>query len=154
ILLPIHIVGAALGLVTGAMALAAAKGSTLHRKAGILFVYAMMAMCLGALAIAAVKGQTVNLIAGSLTAYLVLTALNTVRPARSRARDVGLMLAALGVGLTALAFGFQAIASGTRYGYPAFPFFLFGTVGVLGSLGDFRMIRSGGLRGARRLARH
>lgn len=37
---------------------------------------------------------------------------------------------------------------------PAFPFVMFGVVGLLASVGDVRMIRSGALAGARRLARH
>jgi hypothetical protein len=42
----------------------------------------------------------------------------------------------------------------SRNGIPAFPFFLFGVVGLLASAGDLRMIRSGALRGVPRLARH
>ena len=69
--------------------------------------------------------------------------------------DVGGMLLALAVGLTSLAFAFEALANGgQRNGMPAFPFFLFGVVGLLASFLDFRMIRSGGLRGAARLLRH
>ena len=37
---------------------------------------------------------------------------------------------------------------------PAFPFFLFGVVGLLATVGDLRVMRSGPLRGAARLARH
>ena len=37
---------------------------------------------------------------------------------------------------------------------PAFPFFMFGLVGVIGSVGDMRILRSGALNGASRLARH
>ena len=65
------------------------------------------------------------------------------------------MLAALAVGLTSLTFGVEAIAAGgKRNGMPAFPFFMFGVVGLLATAGDVRMIRSGALRGASRLARH
>ena len=35
-----------------------------------------------------------------------------------------------------------------------FPFFVFGTVGLLAGIGDVRMLRVGMLRGAPRLARH
>ena len=37
---------------------------------------------------------------------------------------------------------------------PAFPFFLFAFVGLVGATGDFRVLRSGALRGTARLARH
>ena len=57
LLLPIHIVAGGLGIVFGFVALYAAKGAWLHRKSGMLFVYAMVTMCfLGAL-MAATRGQ-------------------------------------------------------------------------------------------------
>jgi hypothetical protein len=158
ILLAIHIVSAGMALVSGAVALCATKGARLHRRSGMLFVYAVAAMCATAIVMALVKGQTMNVIAGLMTAYLVITALTTVRPpsAWSQRMNVGLMMAALVLGLTTLTFGFEALASatGTRDGLPPFPFFMFGVVGLLGSVGDFRMMRSGSLRGVRRLTRH
>jgi uncharacterized membrane protein len=54
------------------VALSAAKGATLHRKSGMLFVVAIATMCFSAVVIAAVKGQTVNLIVGLMSAYLVI----------------------------------------------------------------------------------
>jgi len=158
VLLAFHIVGAAVGLVSGAVALAAAKGRRLHRASGRVFVYAMVAMCGTAIVMAAVRGQAVNIMAGSMTAYLAITALTTVRPpsAGSRRRDVALMLVALVLGAATVAAGFGAIASasGKMFGYPPFPFFMFGVLGLSGAAGDLRTIRSGGLRGAPRLSRH
>ena len=61
------------------------------------------------------------------------------------------------MGLTSVALGFDTLASPTGRradGLPAFPFFMFGTVGLLAGVGDVRMIRSGGVRGASRLVRH
>jgi len=155
----VHILAGGLGLVFGYVALYAAKGATLHRKSGMLFVYVMLTTAVFGIVIAAGRGvvPAVNIPAGLLTSYLVITALTTVRPpaAGSRWLDPGLVLVALAVGLTSLTFGFEALASGgTRNGMPAFPFFLFGVVGLLASVGDVRMIRSGALRGAPRLARH
>ena len=157
--LVVHIVAGALGLVAGYVALYATKGAPLHRRAGMVFVYAMVTMgFLGSL-ISAVEGvwRPVNISAGVLTAYLVISGLITVRPptAGKRWLDPGLMLVALAVGLLCLTFGFEAAASGgKRNGIPAFPFFLFGVVGTLAGVLDLRMIRAGGLRGASRLARH
>jgi uncharacterized membrane protein len=157
--LAIHILAGGVGLLSGYVALYAAKGATLHRKSGMLFVLAMLTMASCGLVIAAGRGvaPAVNIPAALLTSYLVITALTTVRPlaADSRWLDVGAMLVALAVGLSSLTFGFEAIAGGgTRHGIPAFPFFMFGIVGLLASAGDLRMIRSGRLRGAARLARH
>ena len=57
--------------------------------------------------------------------------------------------------IASLTFAVEAVANGgTRNGMPAFPFVMFGVVGLLASAGDFRVIRSGALEGAPRLARH
>lgn len=155
----VHIVAGGLGLVAGYLALYAAKGARLHRRAGMVFVYAMLTMCAAGFVIAAARdvAPAINIPAAWLTAYLVVTALTTVRSpsAGTRWLDRGAMVVALAVGVTSLTFGFEAIANGgTRNGMPAFPFFMFGVVGLLASAGDLRMIRSGGYRGASRLARH
>jgi hypothetical protein len=69
--------------------------------------------------------------------------------------DRGAMLLGFAAGLAGYTLGFEAIArGGVRQGIPAPVFFLFGTVGLLAAIGDLRMIRSGGLRGAPRLTRH
>jgi uncharacterized membrane protein len=158
LLLPIHIVAAAVALVSGAIALAAAKGRIVHRRSGMVFVYAMIAMCVSAVMAAIVKGQAVNVMAGTMTAYLVMTGMRTVRPrsAASRRGDIALMSMALALGAAALAAGVAAVATPhrTMFGVPAFPFFLFGVLGLSGGAGDARVMRSGSLRGAPRLARH
>ncbi len=157
----IHVVAGGLALVFGYVALYARKGAPLHRRSGRLFVYAMLTMGGFGILIAAVRGvaPATNIPAGMLASYLVITALVTVRPPNVRMRwlDYGLMLVALGVGLTSLAFGIEALSSPDgrgRDGMPPFPFFMFGVVGTAAALLDIRMIRSGGLTGASRLARH
>jgi hypothetical protein len=69
------------------------------------------------------------------------------------------MLLVLAVTVTLFTFGFAVLASptGKLYGMPAFPFLIFGSVGLMAGVGDFRLIRSGGvqtIRGASRLTRH
>jgi hypothetical protein len=155
----VHILAGSLALVSGYAALYTAKGAVRHRKSGMLFVYAMLTMCVFGALIAMVRGvaPAVNIPAGALSAYLVITALTTVRPLAASARwlDPALMLVALTVGLTSLTFAFQAVANGgMRNGMPAFPFFLFGIVGLVAGVSDVRLLRSGALQGASRLARH
>lgn len=158
----VHIVAGGLSLLAGYLALYSAKGDTLHRKSGRVFVYAMLTMAVAGTAIAAIRNvaPSINVPAALLTSYLVITALITVRPpvARRSWLNPALTLIALVVGVTSLTFGFEAIASPDgkgRDGMPAFPFFLFGVVGTLAGILDVRMIRSGGgLTGASRLARH
>jgi uncharacterized membrane protein len=156
----VHILAGSLALVCGYVALYSGKGAKLHRKSGMLFVYAMLTMCVFGTLIAAVRGvaPAVNIPAGVLTAYLVITSLLTVRPlpAAPRGLHSGLMLVALAVGVASLTFAFEALNSpdGKRQGMPAFPFVMFGVVGTLAAALDLRMMRSGGLAGASRLTRH
>ena len=66
------------------------------------------------------------------------------------------MLVALAIGLTSVTLGFELLISGesSRHGVPIPMLFIFGAIGLSASISDVRMIRSGGIRGARRLARH
>ena len=155
-----HIVGGSLALLSGYVALYAAKGAKLHRKAGMLFVYAMLTMTLfgGVLAIVRANNwSSVNASASLLTCYLVVTSLLTVRPFAAGMRWIhaaGLLVVSA-LALTDITFAFQAIAAGgRRNGVPAFPFVMFGTIAMLASMGDIRMLRTGPLQGAARLRRH
>jgi uncharacterized membrane protein len=161
--LTVHIIAGALGILSGFVALYAAKGATVHRKAGTLFVYAMLTMSLIGASIALIwnVAPEVNAPVGFLTAYLVITAIGTVKPslAGSRGTSIGLMVVPLAMGAALLSFAFRAVASptGTVHGMPAAPFFVFAFISVLAIAGDVRLIRSGGvqtLRGAPRLTRH
>jgi uncharacterized membrane protein len=157
-MLLVHILGGGLALVAGYVALFSAKGARVHRKSGLLFVCAMVAMGISATVMAAVRGVEGSVLGGLLAAYLVITALTTVRPstAASRRLDSGLMLLAMGVGVGLVLIGFQALASrgGTRDGVPAAPIFMNGAVALLAGVSDLRVIRSHGLQGTARLARH
>lgn len=157
-ILLVHILAGVLGLVTGAMALSAAKGASLHRKSGKLFVHAMVTMSLTGVVIAVLRGIETNALGGLLAAYLVITALTTVRPpaAESRWLNLGAMLVALAIGMTSVTLGFELLASGegSRRGVPIPMLFIFGAVGLSAGISDIRMMRSGRIQGARRLARH
>jgi hypothetical protein len=84
----------------------------------------------------------------------------TVRPLpigarQARSLEMGATLVAFGVGVVMLTFAAEAFANGgKRNGMPAFPFVMFGTVGMLGTIGDIRVLRSGPPTGPSRLARH
>jgi uncharacterized membrane protein len=157
-LLPVHILAGAVGLISGAVALYAVKGATVHRRSGTVFVFAMLAMSLAGATIAAVRQQEANIVAGLLTAYLVFTGLTTLRPVRSGERRVavGTMLAALGLGVASLSIALDAMLNGdgTLDGVPAPMVMVFGSVALIGGVSDFRMLRAGGIKGTRRVARH
>jgi len=126
-LLPVHILAGTVGLLSGYVALGAAKGAVVHRKSGLLFVCAMLAMAVTGMTIAVVRSKApdVNLPAGLITSYFVITSLTTVRPLTAGSRvshslDIGAMLVTLAVGVTMLTFGIEALANGgKRNGMPA-----------------------------------
>jgi uncharacterized membrane protein len=157
-LLPIHIVAGLIAIVAGFVAVFALKGMKLHRKSGMIFVYAMVILSLTGAVMAAFKHQTSNVIGGSLAFYMVTTALLTVR---RRDRDfhwidVGAFLVGATVGVLVMKLGFDAVntPSGKINGAPAGMMFFLGSVALLAALGDIRMMLAGGLEGAHRIARH
>jgi hypothetical protein len=155
LILPVHILAGALALVFGYVALYATKGATLHRKAGMLFVYVMVTMSLSGALMDSLKTSriSVNVVAGLLTFYCVTTALLTVRrrPQEYPWIDRAAVLFALTVSALAFKSGFELLRSGRPETAPCF---IFGIVGLLAAAGDIRMIRARGIRGPRRIARH
>lgn len=154
----LHIVAGSTALVAGAVALYSLKGAKLHRKSGMLFVLVMLVMSVTGAVMAALKPEAISVIAGALTFYLVITALLTVRRPAAGARwiDLCAMLVALVIGITSIYFGFEALSSSTgmKDGFPAPPYFIFGTVALLAALLDLRMLLARGVKGPHRLARH
>lgn len=158
LLLAVHIIAGSLALLAGYVALYSAKGAAAHRKAGMLFVYSMVTMALLGAGIAAWSRSIGSVLGGVFATYLVITGLLTVRPAgeASRPVNIALMLVAFVVTATSSTIGVQTLVSptGTMYGLPPFPYFMFATFGLLATIGDVRMLRTGALQGPSRLARH
>jgi len=154
----IHITAGALAIILGYIALFAAKGGATHRKSGLLFVYAMVVMGTTATMVAAARGIESSVLGGVIASYMVVTALTTVRQrtAGSVRLDIGLMLVGATMGAATIMMGFEALANPGNMtdGVPAGMLFFTGGVALLASASDLRAKRSGGLRGARRLARH
>jgi uncharacterized membrane protein len=162
-LLPIHIAAGGLAIVLGAVALSVKKGGTLHRRSGLLFVYAMLVMATTASILALRDGLgNGNVMAAFITAYFVGTALTTVRPPSrwTRRINAAALTFAVGLGLAAIASGVKAISS-TRISPGGVPFrtiavmsFVLASVLLLAAIGDARIMRLGLPRGGQRLARH
>jgi uncharacterized membrane protein len=157
LLLLVHVLSGTTGLVSGFIAVAAAKGGQLHRRAGRVFVIAMIFMGVFG-AVVATYELKLTAIGGILSAYFVFTGLTTVRPLASttRAQQVGLMILALAIAVTELAFGIVALGQSRAMvsGVPAGMVLFIGTIALLAAIGDWRIIRAGGIQGTRRLARH
>ncbi len=153
-----HIAAGSIALVAGAVALFSFKGAKLHRKSGMLFVFAMLIMSATGAVMAALKPEALSVIAGALTFYLVATGVLTVRPRGASARwvDLGAMLTGLTIGITGFYFGLEALRdpTGMKDGFPAPSYFVFGSVALVAALLDLRMVWAGGVNGPHRLARH
>jgi len=162
-LLPIHIAAGGLAIILGAVALSVKKGGAIHRRSGLLFVYAMLIMGVSASILSLLDRRGgANLLAGVLTAYFVGTALTTVRPVSSRTRRINAVALTVAVVLavTCAFSGVRMINTPGRdlNGVPnqtaGMMSALIGVLLVMAAAGDMRIMRSGMPRGGPRLARH
>jgi hypothetical protein len=157
--LTVHFAAGLVSIVAGAIALSAAKGGRLHRRSGTVFTWGMIILGLTAAGIGAYEGIPGQVFAGLLAAYLVFSGMTTVKPLPGVGPGVN-------VGLMLLAFAFAGVLlyGGMRewldstvqvVGRPRVgPPLIAGTVILLAATGDLRALRTGGLQGPRRLARH
>jgi hypothetical protein len=158
-LLPIHIVAGVIGLVSGAVALSARKGAYLHRKGGMIFVYAMLIVAITGTTMGLILAEMAAALPGALAFYLVLTSYLTVRRSvglKSSWIDVCAMLIGLAIGIASVRFGLMALqsASGSTEKGLAVTYFMFGVVALLATMGDIRVILTGRIQGRQRIARH
>lgn len=156
-LIVLHIAAGSVALAAGGVALYSHKGAMMHRKSGMLFALVMLVMSVTGAVMASLKPEAISVIAGSLTLYLVITSLLTVRrPTDARWIDFCTMLVGLAVGIAGIYYGFEALSSstGSKDGFPAPPYFILGSVALLASLLDLRMLLARGVEGPHRLARH
>jgi hypothetical protein len=160
----LHIGAGTLGLVSGTVALFAAKGGRLHRRAGNIFFASMLVMAGFALALAVAIPDPVNLFIAMFAAYLVTTAWMAVRRrdgtiglADKIALLVALLLCAPFAILSfQLAFGLDPMFKSTVpfKGPVLVAVYGFTSVLALAAIGDARMVLAGGISGAARIARH
>jgi uncharacterized membrane protein len=155
-LLAFHVATGLIAFFAGFIALSLRKGGTGHRRTGLVFTGAMIASGFAIVGINVLGGDSV--IGGLLMAYLVFTAFTAVRPLNGASRRVEVMLMGMAFvgGAVLIAGGVAALGQpGNQLdGVPAGMIFFLGTVTLLAATGDARMIRAGGIHGARRIARH
>ena len=157
-LLPVHIAGGILGLLSGAAAMIFRKGSHRHVLAGKVFVASMLAMSSAAVYLAALNKETPNVIGGTLAFYMVTTAWLTARrkEGETSKMDWFVLLIPLVSGIWLWALGLERLIRHTpsRDGVPLGMTFFLGSVMLLSAAGDVRMLARGGVSGTKRLVRH
>lgn len=157
-LLFLHIAGGSMGILSGAVALIAPKGETVHRVAGTVFFVSMLTMTGVAFLVAPFMGSAVNTIAGLLAFYLVASAWLTVKRkegtiGRTEKFAVAAPIVASIMGVIFIA---QAMNSPTGTIDDAPPQALYGFLafGLLAAGSDLKVILRGGISDAARIARH
>lgn len=157
-IVPVHILAGALSLLSGAAAALLRKGSPQHVLAGQVFVASMLLMSGTGALIAYFKPAGASIVAGLLTFYAVLTGWMTLRsrPNATGAFEIGACVAALAIATLAFDGGLEAIASpdGTKDGFPAAIYFVFGSIAALAAALDLRLVIRRGIAGKHRIARH
>jgi hypothetical protein len=108
--------------------------------------------------LAVMKHEPGNVLGGALTFYLVGTAWLTARRGDTGTGmfDWGALLLVMTVAAYEVMYAVEAAISptGLKAGYPPGPYIMLGTVAVLASTGDIRMLVRGGISGTQRIARH
>jgi hypothetical protein len=154
----VHICGGSLGLLSGTAAMTFRKGSARHVLAGRVFVASMLTMAVFAVYLAITRHQPGNIGGGILTFYLIGTAWLTARrrDGETSRFDWFAMLIPLAIGIFTWMVGIKVVLSGasSQDGVPVGMTFFMGSICLLAAAGDIRMLVSGGVFGAKRIARH
>ncbi len=157
-ILIVHILGGSLGLLSGTAAMTFRKGSPRHVLAGRVFVASMLIMGVFAVYLAITRHQPSNIGGGFLTVYLIGTAWLTARrrDGETSRFDWVVLLIPLAIGIFLWMNGIKVLRSGasSQGGVPVGMMFFMGSVCLLAAAGDVRMLVSGGVAGAKRIARH
>jgi hypothetical protein len=152
-----HVAMGVVAFTAGLVAISARKGGLWHRRFGLAFTYAMIATGLTAVGISTYEGNATST-NGLVAAYFVATAWFAIRPlpGGGRKADIALMVLALVFAASGYANAVTAFARPSRSleGVPGGMFVFMSTIVLLAAIGDFRVIRAGGIQGTRRLARH
>jgi hypothetical protein len=153
-----HVLGGTTAVVSGFAALLVAKGGRAHRRTGMVFVVAMAIMGIFATVVATYEAKVSSIVGGIFSLYFVLTGFTTVRPIRmlGRREHIAIMVVPLAMAAFLFTYGFIALGlpGAMLNGVPAGMMLFLASVNLLAAVGDWRMIRAGGLSGARRVARH
>jgi uncharacterized membrane protein len=153
-----HICCGTVGFLSGVVTVFLRKGSRRHALAGNVFVISMLSLAASGVYMALMKSQPANVLGGTVTFYLVATAWMTARRGNGQIGlfDWGALLVVSVLAGVELTFGLEAATSptGSKYGYPPWPYFFLGSVAMIAATGDVRMLVRRGISGTQRIARH
>ncbi len=154
-----HISMGLVGILSGAGALTFRKGSRAHQLVGHVFFVSMLIMAsMGATLAMTYAPNRGNVMGGGITFYMVATAWATVRRRPGETGRLEIALALLGATVASAGFTFGTMAAlaptNTLDKYHPPLYFIFGSVALLLTVFDVRMISRGGVTGAARLTRH
>jgi hypothetical protein len=156
-LLIVHILAGSIALLTGTVAMAVRKGGNLHRASGDIFTVAMLTLATSAFCLAILKSQAGNIVGSVGTFYLIGTAwLAGRRGERTRLVDWSALFIGLAGAVAAIALGVYTLHNPgvDKTTAPASMSFFFGTILLLATGGDIRMLARGGIWGRQRVTRH
>jgi uncharacterized membrane protein len=139
VILAIHIAGGSLSLVSGAIAMITAKGMSVHKKAGIVFYWAMAAVCVSALALCVLHPQQFLFYVAIFSFYLCFSGKRILLQKQSGDPPTmqdwwGLGLAAV-AGVALLVRGGMSLANEIQFGWVSI---VFGALCLVFSLIDTR----------------
>jgi len=157
-LLPVHIAGGIVGILSGSAAMIFRKGGPRQALAGKIFVAAMLTLGASAVYLAIVKHQAGNILGGTFAFYLVATAWITARRGDGKTGifDWAAMLVPLLIGIALWVLGLEVVYGHAKQanGVPVAMSFFLGSVMLLAAAGDIRMLLRGGVSGNKRIVRH
>lgn len=153
-ILGLHVAGGVTALVAAGAALATAKGSAWHRRAGLVYVAAMATVTLTTFALVVLRPNLFLFVICVFSFYLVFTGwrAGAMRDGTPRLPDrfAGGAMALTGAAML----GIGAARLFTTGGAQPVILLVFGSIGLALALSDWRDWRRGPITGKARIARH
>lgn len=155
-----HVAAGSVALASGATALIAKKGGSLHRSSGKVFFWSMLLMAVSGIILAMIPGVLITVLAGCLTLYMICSSYFAAHSSSvfKKRGDI----AALTLGMATFIFGAALCAramAGTTdsfdgYSVPAPIYFIFTAIIAIGVSLDIRILIAKKMSYLARIRRH